>query len=145
MREDTRTPQINMAKLAIGGGIAGAIFAFGSMAIFLIGIPAIRYVFPARASERSIMGSWCFNWHSSIDSRRSTSSGGASRASWRLPWRAYGPNGVVGSITRKDTKPSIRGEAPISDDWLQLSSRRLQTQVVNDKGRYRQQPPKRNA
>jgi hypothetical protein len=47
MKEDTRTPQINMAKVAVGGGIAGAIFAFGSMAIFLIGIPAIRYVFPA--------------------------------------------------------------------------------------------------
>lgn len=47
MREDTRTPQINMAKIAVGGGIAGAIFAFGSMLIFLIGIPAIRYVFPA--------------------------------------------------------------------------------------------------
>jgi hypothetical protein len=47
MKEDTRTPQINMARVAVGGGIAGAIFAFGSMAIFLIGIPAIRYVFPA--------------------------------------------------------------------------------------------------
>jgi hypothetical protein len=47
MKEDTRTPQINMAKIAVGGGIAGAIFAVGSMAIFLIGIPAIRYVFPA--------------------------------------------------------------------------------------------------
>jgi hypothetical protein len=47
MKEDIRTPQINMAKVAVGGGIAGAIFAFGSMAIFLIGIPAIRYVFPA--------------------------------------------------------------------------------------------------
>jgi len=47
MREDTRAPQINMAKIAVGGGIAGAIFAFGSMLIFLIGIPAIRYVFPA--------------------------------------------------------------------------------------------------
>jgi hypothetical protein len=47
MKEDTRTPQINMAKVAVGGGIAGAIFAFGSMAIFLIAIPAIRYVFPA--------------------------------------------------------------------------------------------------
>ncbi len=47
MKEDTRTPQINMGKIAVGGGVAGAIFAFGSMAIFLIGIPAIRYVFPA--------------------------------------------------------------------------------------------------
>src|ERR1700751_3160821 len=51
-----------------------------------------------------------------------------------------GPNGVVESITRKDTKPSIRREAPTSDNWLQLSSRRLQTQVVNDKGRCRSHP-----
>jgi hypothetical protein len=36
-----------MSKLAVGGGIAGATFAVGSMLIFLIGIPAIRYVFPA--------------------------------------------------------------------------------------------------
>jgi len=36
-----------MSKLAVGGGVAGAIFAVGSMLIFLIGIPAIRYIFPA--------------------------------------------------------------------------------------------------
>jgi hypothetical protein len=47
MREDARSPQINLARIPVGGGIAGAIFAVGSMAIFLIGIPAIRYVFPA--------------------------------------------------------------------------------------------------
>jgi hypothetical protein len=47
MREDAGSPQINMSKLAVGGGIAGAIFAVGSMLIFLIGIPAIRYIFPA--------------------------------------------------------------------------------------------------
>ena len=47
MREDTSNPQINMSKLAVGGGIAGAIFVIGTMLIFLIGIPAIRYVFPA--------------------------------------------------------------------------------------------------
>jgi hypothetical protein len=47
MPEDTSRPQINSAKLRVGGGIAGAIFTIGSMLIFLIGIPAIRYVFPA--------------------------------------------------------------------------------------------------
>jgi len=47
MPEDTPRPQINSAKLRIGGGIAGAIFTIGSMLIFLIGIPAIRCVFPA--------------------------------------------------------------------------------------------------
>ena len=47
MREDTSRPQINLAKIPVGGGIAGAIFAIGSMLIFLLGIPVLRYVFPA--------------------------------------------------------------------------------------------------
>ena len=47
MREDTPSPQINIAKIPVGGGIAGAIFAVGSMMIFLIGIPVLRYIFPA--------------------------------------------------------------------------------------------------
>jgi len=46
MSEDPR-PQINLAKIPGGAGIAGAIFAIGSMVIFLIGLPALRYVFPA--------------------------------------------------------------------------------------------------
>jgi hypothetical protein len=47
MREDTSNPQINIAKIPVGGGIAGAIFAVGSMLIFLAGIPVIRVMFPA--------------------------------------------------------------------------------------------------
>ncbi len=47
MQEDTQRPQINMSKLAVGGGIAGAVFTAGSMLIFLTGIPVLRYVFPA--------------------------------------------------------------------------------------------------
>ncbi len=47
MGEDNPTPQINSAKLRVGGGIAGAIFTVGSMLIFLIGIPVVRYIFPA--------------------------------------------------------------------------------------------------
>jgi sugar phosphate permease len=49
MDEDTRSPQINVSKLAVGGGIIGLIFAVGSMAIFFIGIPLLRYMFPAAA------------------------------------------------------------------------------------------------
>jgi hypothetical protein len=45
--QDAPRPQINLSKIPVGGGIAGAIFAIGSMLIFLLGIPAIRYVFPA--------------------------------------------------------------------------------------------------
>jgi hypothetical protein len=40
-------PQINVSKIAVGGGIAGAIFTAGSMLIFLLGIPLLRFVFPA--------------------------------------------------------------------------------------------------
>jgi hypothetical protein len=47
VREGTPSPQINSAKIPVGEGIAGAIFAVGSTAIFLIGIPALRYFLPA--------------------------------------------------------------------------------------------------
>jgi hypothetical protein len=47
MREDAPSPQINISKIVVGGGIAGAIFAVGSMLIFLIGIPALRYFLAA--------------------------------------------------------------------------------------------------
>jgi hypothetical protein len=47
MREDTPNPQINISKIPVGGGLAGAFFAIGSMTIFLIGLPVLRYMFPA--------------------------------------------------------------------------------------------------
>jgi len=46
MREDNAPPQINVSKIAVGGGFAGAFFAAASMSIFLIGVPLIRYLFP---------------------------------------------------------------------------------------------------
>jgi hypothetical protein len=46
MEDDTAPPQINMSKIVVGGGVAGAFFALGSMSIFLVGIPLIRYMFP---------------------------------------------------------------------------------------------------
>ena len=47
MRDDASNPQINVSKIPGGGGIAGAMFAVISTVIFLIGIPALRYMFPA--------------------------------------------------------------------------------------------------
>ena len=47
MREDSSRPQIDSAKIRVGGGIVGAIFTIGSVLIFLFGIPVLRYVFPA--------------------------------------------------------------------------------------------------
>ena len=45
--KEAPAPQINASKLAVSGGIAGAVFTIASMLIFLIGIPLLRYVFPA--------------------------------------------------------------------------------------------------
>jgi hypothetical protein len=47
MKQGAQTPQINMSKLVVGGGIAGTIFAVLSTLIFLVGIPALRYFLPA--------------------------------------------------------------------------------------------------
>ena len=49
MREGAPSPQINVSKIPGGGGIAGTMFAVISMLIFLIGIPALRYMLPAAA------------------------------------------------------------------------------------------------
>ena len=34
---------ITMHKMPVGAGFAGVVFTVGSMAVFLIGIPALRY------------------------------------------------------------------------------------------------------
>lgn len=46
MENDPPRPEINASKLRVGGEIVGAIFAVGTMLIFLIGIPILRYLFP---------------------------------------------------------------------------------------------------
>jgi hypothetical protein len=47
MKDDGARPQINASKLVVGGGFIGAIFAAASAAIFLIGVPILRIMFPA--------------------------------------------------------------------------------------------------
>ena len=47
MSEEIHNPQINISKIAVGGGVAGAFFAAVSTLIFLMGIPLTRYMFPA--------------------------------------------------------------------------------------------------
>jgi hypothetical protein len=46
MSDDSRNPQIDSAKIPIGGNVIGAIVALGSMGIFLIGLPVLWYAFP---------------------------------------------------------------------------------------------------
>jgi hypothetical protein len=47
VRDNPPNPQINVSKIPGGAGVAGALFAVISMVIFLIGIPALRFMFPA--------------------------------------------------------------------------------------------------
>jgi hypothetical protein len=47
MSDSAPNPQINISKIPGGAGIAGALFALGSMLIFLVGIPRLRYFFIA--------------------------------------------------------------------------------------------------
>jgi len=49
MSQESPTPQINISKIPAGGGLAGALFAFGGMLIFLIGIPRFRFFLLAAA------------------------------------------------------------------------------------------------
>jgi hypothetical protein len=44
---ENRNPQINISKMPIGGDVAGAIVAAGSIAICLVGLPALWYALPA--------------------------------------------------------------------------------------------------
>lgn len=46
MSDETPRAQINMSKMPVSGGLAGAFVALASMAIFLAGVPLIRYLFP---------------------------------------------------------------------------------------------------
>ena len=47
MKAGDSNPQINLSKMPVGSGIAGALFTVASMAIFLAGIPALLYFLPA--------------------------------------------------------------------------------------------------
>jgi hypothetical protein len=43
MRNGFPHPGINMSQIRFGGGFAGLVFALGSAAIFLVGIPELWY------------------------------------------------------------------------------------------------------
>jgi hypothetical protein len=43
MRNGYPHPGINLSQIRFGGGFAGLVFALGSVAIFLVGIPELWY------------------------------------------------------------------------------------------------------
>lgn len=46
MEDEIHNPQINISKITVGGGIAGAFFTAVSTLIFLMGVPLVRLMFP---------------------------------------------------------------------------------------------------
>ena len=47
MKGELLRADIDMAKIPADGNIGGLLFAVGTIVIFLIGVPAIRILFPA--------------------------------------------------------------------------------------------------
>jgi hypothetical protein len=45
MTEEPAYPRIDMSHIRVGGGVAGFIFTAGSVYIFLVGVPALRWFF----------------------------------------------------------------------------------------------------
>jgi hypothetical protein len=43
VKDEGANPQINLSKISVGTGFAGALITVASMVIFLVGIPALRY------------------------------------------------------------------------------------------------------
>ncbi|HVP63265.1 MAG TPA: hypothetical protein VMT82_00125 [candidate division Zixibacteria bacterium] len=39
-----RPPEINMSRIAVGGGVGGAVFAIACACLFLVGVPAARWL-----------------------------------------------------------------------------------------------------
>jgi hypothetical protein len=47
MKDNLSHAEINAAKIPVDGNIGGMIFAASTVIIFLLGIPLLRYLFPA--------------------------------------------------------------------------------------------------
>ena len=47
MKDSLLYAEINSAKIPVDGNVGGMIFAVSTMIIFFLGIPLLRYLFPA--------------------------------------------------------------------------------------------------
>ena len=63
MKDLERHPGITMHRIAIGGGIMGALFALGTSLIFLIGIPATRLFLVASVFVGVGVAGLLYVWH----------------------------------------------------------------------------------
>lgn len=63
MKDLQRHPGITMHRIAVGGGVMGAVFALGSSLIFLLGVPASRWFLLASVLVGVGIASLLYVWH----------------------------------------------------------------------------------
>jgi hypothetical protein len=47
MKDNLPYPEINAARISVGGNTGGMIFAASTVIVFFLGVPLVRYMFPA--------------------------------------------------------------------------------------------------
>ena len=63
MRNLERHPGITMHRIAVGGSIMGAVFALGTVLIFVIGLPASRWFLLGSALLGTGVAAVLYFWH----------------------------------------------------------------------------------
>jgi hypothetical protein len=58
-----RHPGITMHRIAVGGGVMGALFAVGTSLIFLLGVPASRWFLVASLFVAIGVAALLYIWH----------------------------------------------------------------------------------
>jgi hypothetical protein len=59
----TRTPEINLSSIPVGGDVAGLIFAVGSVSIVMLGLPQLRWFFLAAVAGGLLIAGVLAVWH----------------------------------------------------------------------------------
>jgi hypothetical protein len=63
MKDPEKHPGITMHRIAVGGGIMGAVFAIGCSVIFLLGLPASRWFLLASVFVGIGVAVLLYVWH----------------------------------------------------------------------------------
>jgi hypothetical protein len=63
MGDSERHPGITMHRIAVGGGVMGAVFAVGTALIFLLGLPASRWFLLASLFVGVGVAAFLYVWH----------------------------------------------------------------------------------
>jgi hypothetical protein len=63
MRDSERHPGISIHRIAVGGGIMGALFAIGMVLIFVLGVPLGPWFLLASALLGTVVAVGLYVWH----------------------------------------------------------------------------------